>query len=224
MNRIRTLLKNNRQVFLVLYLPVYLIWFHWLETRPVSHYHIVGNELDYLIPFCEYFIIPYLLWFAYVGIVVVMVGLHDAQTAWKMGGFLIAGMTFFLVLNTFFPTIQYLRVFYVDRGNVFCELVEYLYGTDTNTNVLPSLHVFNALGCHIALCKASFMKQHPWSKRGSFVLMLLIMLSTMLLKQHSIEDVFMALILGAICYAVFYQIIPARISVRRHSGAYVTLH
>ena len=37
-----------------------------LEKTVTSNYHIMHSSLDDMIPFNEYFVIPYLLWFAYV--------------------------------------------------------------------------------------------------------------------------------------------------------------
>ena len=63
--------KYGHAVPLLLYGTVYLIWFTWLERTNTKNYHIIHMAVDDHIPFCEVFIIPYLLWFAYVSIVVV---------------------------------------------------------------------------------------------------------------------------------------------------------
>ena len=56
------------------------------------------------------------------------------------------GMTLFLVISLVFPNGQDLRP--VLSGNsIFIQAVQFIYHTDTPTNVLPSIHVFNSLTC-----------------------------------------------------------------------------
>ena len=51
------------------YIFIYLPWFMILERIFSSDYprlHIINIPFDNMIPFCEYFIIPYVLWYLYV--------------------------------------------------------------------------------------------------------------------------------------------------------------
>ena len=48
---------------------VYMITFSYIEDRDVHHY-IIHTTIDDQIPFCEYFIVPYLLWFLFVAVTV----------------------------------------------------------------------------------------------------------------------------------------------------------
>ncbi len=50
----------------VLYGIFYVAVFSCLERRPVHSYKIIKMPIDFRIPFCEYFIIPYMLWFLYI--------------------------------------------------------------------------------------------------------------------------------------------------------------
>ena len=65
-------IKKYRHGFIIaIYFVAYLILFGYLEQRPVRAYHVVHTVFDDMIPFCEIFIIPYLLWFPYVVMTVV---------------------------------------------------------------------------------------------------------------------------------------------------------
>ena len=65
-------IKKYRHGFIIaIYFVVYLILFGYLEQRPVRAYHVVHTVFDDMIPFCEIFVIPYLLWFPYVILTVV---------------------------------------------------------------------------------------------------------------------------------------------------------
>lgn len=54
----------DRSIFIV-----YMITFSYIEDRDVHHY-IIHTTIDDQIPFCEYFIVPYLLWFLFVAVTV----------------------------------------------------------------------------------------------------------------------------------------------------------
>ena len=43
-----------------------MIGFIYIEKRDVPSYHVIHTVFDDMIPFCEVFVIPYLLWFPYM--------------------------------------------------------------------------------------------------------------------------------------------------------------
>ena len=79
-------IKKYRHGFVILsYFIVYLILFNYLEQRPVHSYHIVHTVFDDMIPFCEIFIIPYLLWFPYVILTVAyFLFLNTGSAGWPL--------------------------------------------------------------------------------------------------------------------------------------------
>ena len=118
--------------------------------------------------------------------------------------FLCTGMLIFLVISTFIPNIQHLRLHTMPRHNVFTVLVSQLWQTDTPTNLFPSIHVYNSLGAHFAVMNNETLSGKKWVRRGSLILCVSIILSTMFIKQHSMFDVLMAFIMGAVMYAAVY--------------------
>lgn len=68
---------------MAVYAVFYLAAFFYLEQRNIS-YHVINFGLDQYIPFCEIFIVPYLLWFAYVALTVVFLGIKDKEEADKL--------------------------------------------------------------------------------------------------------------------------------------------
>ena len=83
-------------------------------------------------------------------------------------------------------------------------MVAWLYATDTPTNLFPSIHVYNSLGVHIAICNSKEFKERPKLKLASFILMVSIILATMFLKQHSVFDVVTAFVMAAVMYSFVY--------------------
>ena len=189
-------IKKYRHGFIIaIYFVAYLILFGYLEQRPVRAYHVVHTVFDDMIPFCEIFIIPYLLWFPYVVITVVYFQLIFN---------LMMGMTVFLVVSYIYPNVQYLRPAVFPRSNIFTRLVAELYRTDTPTNILPSIHVFNSLAVYFAIHHCQALKDRKWLQRGALILSVLIILSTMFIKQHSVIDVCLGTTLALFGHLLFY--------------------
>ena len=88
---------------LIIYGIVYLLWFGHLEKTVTSHYRVIHVALDDYIPFCEIFVVPYLLWFAYVAAVVLYFFFKDKDDYLRTCIFLFKGMTIFLLFSTFLP-------------------------------------------------------------------------------------------------------------------------
>lgn len=204
--KIRSYFKRNKTVLLfVLFGMIYIFAFYLLENRDVQ-VNIIHTVLDDRIPFCEYFIIPYLAWFVYVAVVsyYFIFVCKDHKERDKLIYSLCTGMFVFLVVSVIYPNGHNLRPELV--GNEFCiELVKVLYRLDTATNILPSLHVFCTIVCSIALVRQEELRKKKGFVAGIVILSMLIVLSTMFLKQHSIVDVMSAMLLNVGCYLLFYK-------------------
>lgn len=207
MPKVREFLRRHKQFLLGLYLFIYVPWFIWLEQRSVP-VHLIHTHLDDMIPFCEYFVLPYYAWFGYVGITAVFIAIKDGPTCWKMGLYLLTGMTLFLIVSTVYPNGQDLRPVTFAHDNFCVDLVKNMYATDTPTNILPSLHVYNAIGIHCTILESPLLKKFRKLKIFSGILMVLIVLSTMFIKQHSVVDVCTAILLAGIMYLVSYVWMP----------------
>ena len=79
-------------------------------------------------------------------------------------------------------------------------MVRTLYKVDTPTNVLPSIHVYNTLVLAVVIIRDKDFKHPKMAKSFTIVVSILIILSTMFLKQHSITDVVAAFTMAGILY------------------------
>ena len=128
----------------------------------------------------------------------------DRKGFYKLCAFMFTGMTIFLIICTIFPNGLDLRPTVFPRDNIFTDAVKWLYQTDTSTNVLPSIHVFNSLAAAFAIGHSHALKKKKWVQPAAYVLATLIILSTMFLKQHSVTDVFAAMVLAGVIYPFVY--------------------
>lgn len=183
----------------------YLGAFFFMEARDVT-VHIIHTKFDDMIPFCEYFIIPYVVWYAYVCGTVLYLGLTD-KTLKEYSRFInnmILGMVVFVITSFVYPNGQNLRP-EIAVDSFFTWAVDLLYTIDTSTNILPSLHVYASVACDMALCRNWRFKKHPAWQWASHILTILICLSTMFLKQHSVIDVIAALFCNILFYPIVYH-------------------
>ena len=74
---------------------IYVLWFYLLEHRTNVQYMVVHMNIDDYIPFCEYFVVPYLLWFAYVPAVLGYLFFKDRRNYDRCAVFLCTGMLIF---------------------------------------------------------------------------------------------------------------------------------
>ena len=201
-------MKYRHLLPVLVYMIFYMSIFAYVENRPNHHIHLLGNGYDNLIPFCEYFIVPYYLWFLYITVGVLYFALieKDRSQYYSLITNLCIGMTLFLIISLVWPNGHTLRPAVFENDSIFTRLVQQLYRIDTSTNVFPSIHVFNSVAVHSAISRCSDLrKNHMWIIHGSFVLCLLIIASTLFLKQHTIIDVVAGLLLNFGTYCLVYS-------------------
>ena len=209
MEKIKETVPRYKHAVLLLYLFLYMPWFGWLNGHtPTQDPTPVYCALDDMIPFCEWFVIPYFLWFAYIVVGHIFLFFTSQDDFVRMCIFLYTGMTICLIIYTLWPNCQELRVDYdtLGRTNILIEAIAALQSSDTPCNVFPSIHCLNSIGMHIALAKSEHMGKHRNAIVGaSLILCILIIMSTVLVKQHSILDVFGSFALAVPLYFLAYK-------------------
>lgn len=189
---------------LLLYWPLYGIAFMTLERVMNFQYNPVYCSLDDMIPFCEYFVIPYYFWFVFLIGIQVYGFFYDIKAFKDYMYFTILTYTLTLIIYIIYPTCQNLRPQGFARDNIFTDVVRFLYGFDTNTNVCPSLHVIGSFAVYFAARRSKAFSGMAW-RVAFFVSAVIISISTVFLKQHSVLDIFWALIVCGVCYPVVFE-------------------
>lgn len=211
MERIKKELLKYKHSWPLLYVFIYMPWFIILESIFPADYaglNIIYCKLDDIIPFCELFVIPYLLWFLYIPAIFLFLFYHSKNEFYRICAYEFTGMTIALIIYTIYPNGLELRLENISRDNILIDLVRFLYSTDTSTNVCPSIHVFATISAHICLVKSPHMKEQRTRqiiKKLSLVMSILICLSTVFLKQHSVIDMICGIILAFGLYYVVFK-------------------
>ena len=92
----------------------------------------------------------------------------------------------------------------VTGGDLISRAMRAMYSIDTPTMVMPSMHVFASVAIHLGLTKSEKTRGKKGLLRFSFILMILICASTVLVKQHSVIDIFWGVLLALALYFPFY--------------------
>lgn len=207
-NQVTSFIKKYKHgIPLLLYGIIYITWFRYLEQKVNmnSEFKIIHMDIDDYIPFCEIFIVPYYLWFAYVAATICYLMVTNKQDYWRSYVFLVTGMTIFLIVSTLWPNGHLLRLDTMPRDNIFTDMVAYLWRSDTPTNLWPSIHVYNSIGVHISIAKSKAFANQKGIQVASFILAVSIILATVFLKQHSVFDMLTAFLMAAVMYPIVYK-------------------
>ncbi len=180
--------KEHRYSLAGLYLFLFLADFFLLEHLDRGQVYVISCFLDDWIPFCEWFVIPYFLWYVWVPVFLVLFLLKDREAYLNLCFTMFAGGTICLLIYAVWPNGLELRR-EISADNFCADIVHFLRYVDSPDNVCPSIHVSSTVAVHLAICRSHFLLENRKIRGLSLAVTVLICLSTMLIKQHSVVDV-----------------------------------
>jgi len=197
--------ERYRHLWLLLFWPIFGIVFQILESGALTkHYHPVQCALDGKIPFCEFFVIPYLIWFIIIPGLLLYGLFFEVDVFKNLMKYIILTYGATIIIYIIYPTEQLLRPAAFTRDNPLTRFMADFYAFDTRTNVCPSIHVIGAVAVMLAAWKSKRFSSVGW-KIAFGITALLICLSTVFLKQHSAVDVIAAAPVCAAAYFIVYR-------------------
>ena len=163
---------------------------------------ILATIIDDKIPVIEWFSIPYLYWYAYVFIILLYFAIVNSKVYYKLIFSILFGMSISYIIFLFFPT-QIVRP-EVLGDNVFGIILGLIYSSDNVYNCLPSIHVLNTLFA------SSFFVIYNRRKvvyvLFAVVSSVMIILSTVFIKQHYVLDVLTSVVLYVPIFIFFNKV------------------
>jgi len=192
------------KLFLLFIPTTYIFYFLQVYIEPKYIMHI---KLDDYIPFIKYFVVPYVFWYFYLFWGYIYFAFYSKEEFTKFIKFIIYGALAAYVVYFLFPNGQDLRndISSIYNNDIFLQIIYSIRSTDPPANVFPSLHCYNSIGINIAICTSTAFKDKKWVRIFAYISTILISISTVCIKQHSIVDVFGAIILSGIMYIVIYK-------------------
>ncbi len=184
----------------IVYFILYFLTENLIPAESCTPVHI---PLDDVIPFCEWFLIPYVFWYLLIVFSLGYFALYNTQSFRNLSKYIIITQITAMAIYILFPSRQDLRPEMFPRDNFLTQCIGLLYRMDTNTGVCPSLHVAYSMGIASVWLKEKGVKA-CW-KAFVVVAVILICLSTMFIKQHSALDFFAALPVCALAELIVFK-------------------
>ena len=190
-------------LFLLGWIGYFILYFLTENLIPQEKCFPVHCWLDDVVPFCEYFVIPYVGWYLLIVGSLLYFALYNPDHFTKMMKFIIVTQVTAMAVYIIFPNRQDLRPTEFVRDNIFTEIVGLLYVADTSTNVCPSLHVAYSIGI-----ASTWLKEQSASRLCKTLIVifcLLVCISVAFVKQHSVVDIFVALPFCVLAEAIEFK-------------------
>lgn len=181
----------------------FCLYFLTENLIPAEKCYSVHIPLDDMIPFCEWFVIPYVSWYLLIVFSLGYFALYNIDSFKRLSKYIIITQVIAMTIYIIFPSRQDLRPAEFAQDNILTKIVGILYAFDTNTGVCPSLHVGYSLGI-----ASVWLKERSASLVWKIALVLwviLICISIMFVKQHSALDLFAALPMCLLAELVVYR-------------------
>ncbi len=205
-NKLVDFIKPRPEAWLLLYWPVHtVIYMICNRMTPYMNYHVIYSPLDDKIPFIEFFVLPYVLWFFYIAATLIYFLWKNKRDYLRTSFMLISGMAISMVICFVYPSMHELRPAVFERTNICVWMVQVLYDSDNPAVIFPSMHVLVSCLLAVSVWIAESLKGKTAVRISATVLSVLISMATVFIKQHSILDVFFGLALvPVICVAAYF--------------------
>lgn len=170
-----------------------------LLNHSTERVYLLVTMIDQRIPFLPYFIIPYVAWYGLLFVALIWFMYHNFQLYRSSILSMILGLVICFVIFSFFQTT-------VPRPDIlghdiFSRLTQVIYTIDQPFNAFPSIHVMTAYVIFLGSLKMSSRSLKISLSIQS--LAILVILSTLFLKQHTLLDVMGGLLLGGSLFKTF---------------------
>lgn len=194
-----------RHLFLLLGWVGYFVLFFLTENLiPAESCHPIHCFLDDLVPFCEWFVIPYVSWYLLIVGSLLYFLLYNVEHFKKLQTYIIITQVIAMAAYILYPSRQDLRPEVFPRENFATWMLSIIYSVDTNTGVCPSLHVGYSLGIASTWLRETSVPK--WVRLGIAVWCGVICVSVAFVKQHSVVDIFAAIPMCLMAeWIVFYR-------------------
>ncbi|MDM5317640.1 phosphatase PAP2 family protein [Fictibacillus sp. b24] len=197
----RIVKENILALCLLLSIPLLNIIYQVLNHGERGARQLI-TAVDHQIPFVEIFIVPYVLWYAFIFLMFVYFCIYDRAIYYRTLLSFCVGMLACYVIYFFFQTTVP-RPELASEG-MLTKIVQYVYGADQPFNCFPSIHVLSSY-----LMVLGIRHSKMWTIKKDIIVSSIaysIILSTLFVKQHVVLDVVAGILLGSILFKLFYYL------------------
>lgn len=154
-------------------------------NKPINgDVHSLMTSVDRSIPFVKAFIIPYYIWYIFIGFTILYLLVNNIKEYYKYIICLCVGELICICIYLIFQTTVPRPI--VVGNDILSILIKNIYEIDRPYNCFPSIHVLTTSITMIYLWKNKGIK--TWFKIVIQIVGISIILSTLFVKQHAIMD------------------------------------
>jgi membrane-associated phospholipid phosphatase len=198
---LRIVKENILALCLLLSIPLLNIIYQVLNDGERGARQLI-TAVDHQIPFVEIFVVPYLLWYAFIFLMFIYFCIYDRAIYYRTLLSFCIGMLVCYVIYFFFQTTVP-RPELMGNG-ILTSMVKYVYGADQPFNCFPSIHVLSSY-----LMILGIRHSKLWTIKKDIIVSTIaysIILSTLFVKQHVVLDVVAGVLLGSLLFKLFYYL------------------
>ena len=160
------------------------------------YHHNIESNLDLRLPFLPQFLIIYFGCYIFWAANYILAARQDREEVYRFFTADFISRCVCLVIFLAYPTTNTRPV--IEGSGFWYLLAGWLYSIDAADNLFPSIHCLVSWFCFLAV---KGQKKIPiWYKAVSFILAVLVFLSTLFTKQHVIVDVAGGIFLAQGCF------------------------
>ncbi|WP_191565504.1 phosphatase PAP2 family protein [Metabacillus idriensis] len=196
-------LYKMRDLLGLLIFPILGLLYEYLNEYQQEAVNI-STAFDSIIPFTPVFILPYMIWYLYMFGFLIYFWWKSPDVYWKtIIAITIGELVCFIIYFFFQTTVPRPQI---TGDTILLQLVSVIYNTDEPFNCFPSIHVLTTM---IIMLASTHIK--GTGKFQSYITQMtgiLIILSTLFVKQHVIYDVVASVVLSAGLWVVVFYLRP----------------
>ena len=180
---------------------------YFISQFIIKDYHLIGSILDEKIPFVIEFILIYSIWYPLVIFTFFLLFKHSKEKYQKTKKAVLVSLVMAYICFFVYPTTIIRPE--VNSFNDLFSLIAYIsFKADNPVNCFPSCHCLLSFDMIYALYKEKSINKYL--RITLIILFILIIASTLLVKQHVIADV-----ISAFIFSVFATFILPKINLKK---------
>lgn len=195
--------KNFKVLILILLLVLYETFMYLITKLTPMDVDLIGNYLDNKIPFVSQFVYAYISWYAMLFIIPYIFYKKNVNSFNKYYIVILLCITLVSFIYMFYPTT-------INRADILLsgisgKLVNLIYKIDTPVlNCFPSMHcLVSFVFIYVSLGDKNISK---YLRIFIVLWSVLVILSTLFIKQHVLVDVISAFVLSILVYKLVGKI------------------
>lgn len=192
--------KYKKETLLLIFTIIYQCLTYFIVKFFESNPYVLDNVIDAKIPFISYFIYFYIFWYIMMVFIPYFYIKKDKNMFYKYTLVTLIGVTISNIIFLIFPTTFTMRGDVSGSGITNFIVKTIYYFDDPILNCLPSIH---CLLCFEFIFSSLFNRNIK--KTESFIitfLSILVILSTLFVKEHAIYDVISSFVLVSIIWSI----------------------